>query len=170
MKKSNFFFLGLSAIAAAFLLFLWYWLGFNHIDDPLDLVLAILWWVGIVVIALVIAKLEKNRRRQIRTIYVSPTALYNSEKGVVGLKDQTTIDAMQQLLQKLEYNFNKEGLPEQKKFDYRFVVQTDEYKEADEDKDEEPTWKGTITKIVPEGDNVETEFDDIDQLKAALAA
>lgn len=171
MKKSNFFFLGLSAIAAAFLLFLWYWLGFNHIDNPLDLVLAILWWVGIVVIALVITKLEKNRRRQIRTIYVSPTALYNSEKGVVGLKDQTTVDAMEQLLQELEYNFNKEDLPEQKKFDYRYVVQTDEYKESDDDdKEKEPTWKGTVTKIVREGDNVETEFDDIDQLKAALAA
>ena len=61
MKKSNFIVLGISAIAAALLLVLWYYLGFNHIDNPLDLVLAIVWWVGIVVIAVVIARLERQR-------------------------------------------------------------------------------------------------------------
>ena len=170
MKKSNYIFLGISAVAAAFLLILWYWLGFNRIDNPLDLVLAILWWIGIVAIAFVITKLEDKRRKQIRTIYVSPTALYNSEKGVVGLKGEPSVDAMEQLLQKLEYNFNKEDLPEQSKFDYRFVVQTDKYEEGDEEKDEEPTWKGTVTKINRQGENVETDFDDVSQLREALAA
>ena len=98
MKKSNFIVLGISAIAAALLLALWYYLGFNHIDNPFDLALAIVWWVGIAVIAAVITRLERQRQRQIRTIYVSPTALYNSESGVVGLKDATAVEGMQSIL------------------------------------------------------------------------
>ena len=111
MKKSNFIVLGISAIAAALLLALWYYLGFNHIDNPFDLVLAIVWWVGIVVIAVVIARLERQRQRQIRTIYVSPTALYNSESGVVGLKGATAVEGMQSILQNLKYGFDNSSLP-----------------------------------------------------------
>lgn len=111
MKKSNFIVLGISAIAAALLLALWYYLGFNHIDNPFDLVLAIVWWVGIVVIAVVIARLERQRQRQIRTIYVSPTALYNSESGVVGLKGVTAVEGMQSILRNLKYGFDKRRCP-----------------------------------------------------------
>lgn len=172
MKKSNFLILGIAAVAAALLLFLWYYLGLNAVDEPFDLVLAVCWWVGIVAIAAVIVKLEANRKRQIRTIYVSPTALYNSESGVVGLKDAENVAVMQDILNGLEYGFDKKAMPETSKFDYRFVVQTDEYKPAS-DQDEEgsqPKWTGKVVKIDRENGNVETQFEDEQQLREALAA
>ena len=79
MKKSNVIVLAVAALVAAFLLFLWYYLGFNHIDSPFDLVLTVVWWLGIALIVGGIIYVERKRQRQIRTIYVSPTALYNSE-------------------------------------------------------------------------------------------
>ena len=51
MRKSNYLVLGAAAVVAALLLVLWYHLGFNRIDSPLDLVLAIVWWVGSVAAA-----------------------------------------------------------------------------------------------------------------------
>ena len=166
MKTNNYIVLGISAVAAAFLLFLWYSLGFNHVDNPLDLVLAIVWWVGIVVLVALIMRVENNRKRQIRTIYVSPTALYNSERGMVGLNGTTDIAAMQDILNNLEYGFEKNDLPENSKFDYRYVVQTDEFK----DSDDEPTWKGTVIKIDRQNGNTETSFESEQELREALAA
>ena len=170
MKKSNVIVLAVAALVAAFLLFLWYYLSFNRIDNPFDLVLTICWWIGIGLIVSGIMYVEHKRQRQIRTIYVSPTALYNSEKGIVALHDTTMMEAMRNILEKLEYDFSREDLPDKKTFDYRFVVQTDEYKEGNEEKGEEPTWKGTVTKIDRENGNVETSFEDEEELMNVLAA
>lgn len=170
MKKSNVIVLAVAALVAAFLLFLWYYLGFNRIDNPFDLVLTICWWIGIGLIVSGIMYVEHKRQRQIRTIYVSPTALYNSEKGIVALHDTTMMEAMRNILEKLEYDFSREDLPDKKTFDYRFVVQTDEYKEGNDEKGEEPTWKGTVTKIDRENGNVETSFEDEEELMNVLAA
>lgn len=170
MKKSNVIVLAVAALVAASLLFLWYYLGFNRIDNPFDLVLTICWWIGIGLIVSGIMYVEHKRQRQIRTIYVSPTALYNSEKGIVALHDTTMMEAMRNILEKLEYDFSREDLPDKKTFDYRFVVQTDEYKEGNEEKGEEPTWKGTVIKIDRENGNVETSFEDEEELMNVLAA
>ena len=70
MKKSNWILLTVFLIASIFLLWLWYYLGFNRVDNPLDLVLSIIWWVVIVVSFVVISRAEKKRREEIRTIYV----------------------------------------------------------------------------------------------------
>lgn len=80
------------------------------------------------------------------------------------------MEAMRGILGELEYSFAKEDLPDRKTFDYRFVVQTDEYKEGNEEKGEEPTWKGAVTKIDRENGNVETSFEDEQELLKALAA
>lgn len=174
MKKNNIIVLAISAVAAAFLLWLWFYLGFNRIDNPLDLVLAIVWWVGIAALVALISYLERKRQRQIRTIYVSPTALYNSEKGIVALKEASSVEAMEGILQQLEYNFDKADLPSKKTFDYRFVVQTNEYKENDSDSMEgesgEPKWTGKVIKIDRENGNTETDFASIQELRTALAA
>lgn len=170
MKKSNFVVFAIALLASIGLLALWYYLGFYRIDSPFDLALSIAWWLGIALLVAGIVYVERRRQRQIRTIYVSPTALYNSEQGIVALHDTTTMAAMRGILEELEYSFKKEDLPDQKTFDYRFVVQTDEYKEGDEEKGEEPTWKGTVTKIDRENGNVETSFEDEQELQNALAA
>ena len=81
---------------------------------------------------------------------------------------------MEGILQQLEYNFDKADLPSKKTFDYRFVVQTNEYKENDSDFTEgesnEPKWTGTVIKIDRENGNTETDFASIQELRTALAA
>lgn len=63
MKKSNVIVLAVAALVAAFLLFLWYYLGFNHIDSPFDLVLTVVWWLGIALIVGGIIYVERKRQR-----------------------------------------------------------------------------------------------------------
>ena len=57
MKKSNVIVFVLLALASAFFLWLWYFLGLNRVDEPLDLVLSIVWWLVIVVAIAVIVKM-----------------------------------------------------------------------------------------------------------------
>ena len=106
MRKSNYLVLGAAAVVAALLLVLWYHLGFNRIDSPLDLVLAIVWWVGIVAIAAILVRFEERRRRQIRTLYVSPKSLYSSELGMVGIGEAGAVGAMRGMLGQLKYGFD----------------------------------------------------------------
>ena len=183
MRKSNYLVLGAAAVVAALLLALWYHLGFNRIDSPLDLMLAIVWWVGIVAIAAILVRFEERRRRQIRTLYVSPKSLYSSELGMVGIGEAGAVEAMRGMLGQLKYGFDSKGLPDRKKFDYRFVVRTDEFKEYDGEggkpaddaatgsavQRKDPTWRGTVIKIDRQNGNSETSFDGIDQLKEVLA-
>ena len=175
MKKNNIIVFGIAALLAAFLLWLWFYLGFNKVDDPFDLALAITWWVGIAVLVALIVYLEHRRQRQIRTIYVSSTALYNSEKGTVLLGDAVATDAMQEILQQLSYGFDGGGLPDKASFECLYVVKTDEYKkqsgaQGQQGASDEPTWKGTVVKIDRQNGNAEMEFANIQQLQEALAA
>lgn len=141
------------------------------------------WWVGIVAIAAILVRFEERRRRQVRTLYVSPKSLYSSELGMVGIGEAGAVETMRGMLGQLKYGFDSKGLPDRKKFDYRFIVRTDEFKEHDEESGKpadnaaagstaqrkDPTWKGTVIKIDRQNGNSETSFDGIDQLKAALA-
>ena len=181
MKKNNYLVLAVSALVSIFLLYLWYSLGFNKIDSPLDLVITIVWWAVIVLLVVLIRRWEAKRQRLIRTVYLSPSALYNSETGVKELDGADTLDAVEDVLQNLEYGFKTEDAPAKDEFDYRYVIKTDEYKPAqDKDGDEAasegenaesdqgPTWKGTVIKIDRESGNEETEFETPEELKAAL--
>ncbi len=195
MKKNNYLVMAIAILVSAFLLWLWFRLGFNEVDNPLDLVVSILWWVLDALIIVGIVRFEQSRQRQIRTIYVAPNALFNSERGVVSVESaQDRVDVMQSILEQLDYDFSNQDMPEQGEFEYQFVVQTDKFKAADAQDDEakveafeppagegtaaagaaeqraEPTWKGKVIKIDRQNGNVETEFSDLAGLKAALAA
>ena len=170
MKKSNYLVLIASAIVAAVLLFMWFSLGFSKVDNPIDITLAVVWWVIIVAIVAIIIRAENSRKRRIRTVYVSPSALFNSEKGIVALDAGTeTVQAIEAILQGLKYGFSREDMPKQEDFDYRFVVETDTYKPAKTDSDE-PTWKGKVTKIDRQNGNVETAFASQQEFQEALEA
>lgn len=134
MKKNNYVVIALAAVLGAFLLFLWYYLGFNKIDNPLDLVLSVLWWVADAAVVAGIVHFEKKRQEQIRTIYVSPAALFNSERGVVSVPDAAQrVGAMESILQSLSYDFSNEDMPGRDDFECLYVVQTEKYKAADKD-------------------------------------
>ena len=170
MRKSNYLVLIASAIVAAVLLFMWFSLGFSKVDNPIDITLAVVWWVIIVAIVAIIIRAENSRKRRIRTVYVSPSALFNSEKGIVTLDTGTeTVQAIEAILQGLKYGFSREDMPKQEDFDYRFVVETDTYKPAKTDSDD-PAWKGKVTKIDRQNGNVETAFASQQELQEALEA
>lgn len=186
MKKNNYIVIALAVLVGAFLLFLWYYLGFNRIDNPLDLVISILWWVVDALVVAGILHFEKKRQEQIRTIYVSPAALFNSERGLVAVPDAADrVDVMESILQNLDYDFSNEDMPEQDDFEYIYVVQTKKFEKVDSKKDDEkdataeqaaendqeqPEWEGKVIRIDRENGNEEAEFKSIDELAALLAA
>ena len=47
MRKSNWIVAAIAAVACGALLWAWFALGFNHVDDPLDLIVAIVWWLAV---------------------------------------------------------------------------------------------------------------------------
>ena len=145
MKKSNWIMLAIMVIVSAFLLWLWYFLGFNHVDDPLDLVLSIIWWVIIVIVILAIGRAEKIRRERIRTVYIGDATLFNSEAGVVSYAGAGLVGTISGILDKLEYNFEREDFPETSKFSPKAFVRTFSYKQAGDG--EEREWEGEIATI-----------------------
>ena len=175
MKKSNWILLTVFLIASIFLLWLWYYLGFNRVDNPLDLVLSIIWWVVIVVSFVVISRAEKKRREEIRTIYVGSDAIFNVERGLISVSDPTVrLDEMGQLLDGLEYGFHKEDWPGEDVFEPDFVVRSEDFDEngapgGGDSEDREPKWKGTVTKIDHVNGNTKVDFDGVAQLAGALS-
>lgn len=85
MKKSNWIGLAIAVLVDVFLLWLWFFLGFNRIDSPLDLVIFIIWLVVIVAVIVGVNRLERQREKRLRTIYVSSSAVFNKERGLVSL-------------------------------------------------------------------------------------
>ena len=47
MRKNNWIVAAIAAVACGVLLWAWFALGFNHVDDPLDLIVAIVWWLAV---------------------------------------------------------------------------------------------------------------------------
>ena len=129
MKKSNVIIFVLLAIASAFLLWLWYYLGLNKVDEPLDLVLSILWWIVIIASIVIVAKMEQIRRRRIRTVYVGNDATFNSEKGLLTFaKSLPMQEVLASILENLSYNFSRVDFPDKEAFEVKYFVRTKEFK------------------------------------------
>ena len=112
MKKSNVIITVVLAAVSIFLLALWYMLGFNEIDSPLDLVISVVWWAVIVAGIAVAAKTESTRRQRIRTVYVADGAFYNSEAGNrILAPGVSATEAIAGTLASLQYGFDKADAP-----------------------------------------------------------
>lgn len=169
MKKSNWIGLAIAVLVDVFLLWLWFFLGFNQVDSPLDLVIFIIWLVVIVAVIVGVNHLERQREKRLRTIYVSPAALFNKERGLVSLGSAAVAPGvMECILKDMEYGFDLKEMPKPEEFDCRYVVQTDEHKAA-RGEGGEPTWKGTVVAIDRAAGNRETPFSSRSELAAALA-
>lgn len=169
MKKSNWIGLAIAVLVDVFLLWLWFFLGFNRIDSPLDLVISIIWLVAIVAVAAAVNRFERQREKRLRTIYVSSTAVFNKERGLVSLGSAAAAPSvMERILRDMEYGFDLKEMPKPEEFNCRYVVQTDEYK-ATGGEGGEPTWKGTVVAIDHAAGNREMPFSSRDELAAALA-
>ena len=169
MKKSNWIGLAIAVLVDVFLLWLWFFLGFNQVDSPLDLVISIIWLVAIVAVAAAVNRLERQREKRLRTIYVSSTAVFNKERGLVSLGSAAAAPSvMERILRDMEYGFDLKEMPKPEEFNCRYVVQTDEYK-ATGGEGGDPTWKGAVVAIDHAAGNREMPFSSRDELAAALA-
>lgn len=149
MKKNNVIITIVIVLVSIVLLALWYFLGFNEIDSPLDLLLSILWWVVIVIAIFAIVKVEKTRQEKVRTIYIAPDKLYNSENGVMPRTNQPLVLALEDVLEALEYNFTKKDGPNKDEANFTYVVRSTTFKkDTDGNKDNsEPEWKGEVVTV-----------------------
>lgn len=168
MKKSNVIIFVLLAACSAFLLWLWYFLGFNRVDSPLDLVLSVVWWAVVIVAVVAIVKLEQVRRRRIRTVYVSDHATFNSEKGLMRFEDAAPMqDVIASILENLKYDFSRADFPDKDEFQVKYFVRSKEFdsekRDDDAQRDEaarateaeaaegaqeaQKTWKGEVVVI-----------------------
>ena len=169
MKKSNWIGLAIAVLVDVFLLWLWFFLGFSLVDSPFDLVISIIWLGAIVAVAVAVNRLERQREKRLRTIYVSSTAIFNKERGLVSLGSAAAAPSvMERILRDMEYGFDLKEMPKPEEFNCRYVVQTDEYK-ATGGEGGEPTWKGTVVAIDRAAGNREMPFSSRDELAAALS-
>lgn len=158
MKKNNWIVYGLCLVASIVLLFFWYLLGLNKIDQPLDLVIAMIWWALIVVAIVLVIVLENKRKKRIRTVYVGKDFVYNNEKGVKNFSGRDQLmEAMGEILSNLQYSFKNVGLSDEEKDKIQYVVRTTNYGRD--------TWKGSVLSCKTKE---ETSFDDKMQLSVIL--
>lgn len=152
MKKSNVIILAILAVAAGFFLWLWYYLGFSSVDSPLDLVLAVVWWAVVAALVVGIHAAEKRRRERVRTAYLAPGHLFNSEAGLIALgPGASPVGVLEQVLANLKYNFEMSDFPgEGAEGDYAAqpgiafsrIVRT-----ATFDKDDAEKWEGEVIDV-----------------------
>lgn len=181
MKKSNVILIVVLLVISIFLLWLWYFLGFNHIDSPLDLILSIIWWVVAAVVIGAILKVESSRRRRVRTLFFGTQGavrkLFNSEAGeLVYSDDGQLLQLMEHVLDGLKYNFDRQDYPGPKEqessktnvqkvgvtedgFEVAAVIVTKKYKED--------VWEG---EVIETKTKTKTEFDTKEALGELLNA
>ena len=174
MKKSNIIVLAVAAAVSVFLLALWFILGFNHVDSPVDPLVTLVWWIVIVAAVLVINKVESTRRERIRSVYVGEGQLFNPELGLVSAQPGTSlVGNVASIVESLDYGFDKQDFPEEDQFTPRLLVRTTEYKreydssdEQSRDRQQRLTWKGEV--VFPKGAG-SREFNSPEELHAILA-
>lgn len=159
MKKSNVILAVVAVIASAFLLWLWYNLGFDKVDSPLDLAMSVIWWVIIAAGVVLVAKVEKTRREKVRTAYVGDGKLYNSESGLLTLTaGSSAADSVAAVLAALEYGFDHTTAPvsgAEGAVKWSHVVRTSKYEpESNSDgQHQNETWEGEVV-VVETGNTV----------------
>ena len=150
MKKSNWVILAVAAVLSAFLLWLWYYLSFNLIDDPLDLVLSVVWWAVIIAAALGIRAAEKKRQERVRTAFLAPGCIYNREAGLLSLAPGASpVMALQAVLEGLKYGFHAEDFPERSEARFAYIVHTRRFEvgRGEGQGSEDITWEGDVVVV-----------------------
>lgn len=153
MKKSNWITYIVTVIVSAFLLWLWYWLGFDHVDAPLDLALSIIWWVMVAVACFAISRIEMKRRERRRTCFVASNHVFNAESGTASaVGPDEAVERIHDILRDMKYDMDIADMPEDgegNKVRYDCVVRTRKFevkkREAkDPNAPEDLHWEGEV--------------------------
>ena len=141
MKKSNLIVLGILLVASLFLLWLWWYLGFSRVDTPADVLISVAWWIIISAVAFGIFRMEERRREQMRTVYVSPTALFNCESGIVECRNVSQrVELAEEIMKNMKYGMDFQDMPDPSEFAYTYIIRTHDYQNAEH-------WHGTVVKV-----------------------
>lgn len=144
MRKSNWIIIAIVIVASIIFLGMWFYFGFNLVDNPLDLVITILWWLLVIAICVAINKFENERCRAIRTMFLGPGTIYNSEAGIISLgEDGRYVPAMRKTLSDLDYGFKKQDATDSdnNRICFQCIVNTDKFKNNGR------TWEGEVVEV-----------------------
>lgn len=178
MKKGNAFVYIVAVIISAFLLWLWYHHGLNHVDAPLDLILSIIWWVLILVAGYALHRVEKKRQERRRTCFVRRDELFNAEVGTVEAHGSTeVVERIHDLLAEMDYDMHIEDMPEDDEGNipqYDYVVRSSTFKikrKEDEEagRPEELEWEGEVA-LTRRPDDDPIPFNSREQLQRLLTS
>lgn len=142
MRKSNWIVFGILLVASIIFLWMWFFFEFNFVDNPVDIIITVVWWVVIIALCIIITVVERRRQRSVRTTFVAPDLLYNSEAGIVRLKDgEDYVSALQKLLDSLDYTFEVAKVPEDSRIRFKYIVRSSVFS------DNGRNWKGEVVKV-----------------------
>lgn len=142
MRKSNWLVIAIAVVACAALLWAWFALGFNHVDDPLDLVVAIVWWAVVAAVIGAIVWAESKRRQKMRLAFVGEGVIYNPESGLVQAdRGETEIGALERTLSGMAFPDEVASLDERNRPAFRWVVRSEKFK------DNGNVWEGEVVPV-----------------------
>ncbi len=128
MRKSNWLVIGIIIAASLAFLAMWFLMGFNVVDNTLDLLITVVWWVVVVAVCIGISLAESRRKRVMRTVYVAHNLLYNPEVGFLEVPEGgSCTEALQRLLQQLDYDFNAQCPLGDQRAEFIYVVRTNKF-------------------------------------------
>lgn len=142
MRKSNWIIIAILVIASIIYLAFWYLQGFDRIDAPFDLVVTIVWWVVIIAGCIAINWAENKRRRSLRTSFMAPGLIYNTEVGIVKVNEgESYVEALQKVLESLQYGFEKTKVANDKRIHFKYIVRSDRFSNNGID------WTGEVVRV-----------------------
>lgn len=146
MRKSNWIIVAILVVASVLFLWMWQALQFNLVDDPLDIVVTVVWWLVIIGACVAIHWAEKKRRERIRTIFLAPGLAYNCETGMVRLDANVpVVDTLQQLIAGLNYGFDLAEPPSNSRVRFQRIVRTSKFS------DNGNVWEGELVEVMSPG-------------------
>ena len=153
MKKNNVIVYLVALAISAYLLWLWYHHGLDHVDAPLDLVLSIVWWCLIGLAMFAIHRVEKKRQLRRRTCYVASDHVFNLESGVAAASTPAeAVSSIHDILRDMDYDMKLEDVPEDangNRLQYLYVVRSEKFEikqKGDEraGRPEKLEWEGEV--------------------------
>lgn len=146
MQKSNWIIVTILVVASILFLWMWQALQFSLVDNPVDIVVTVVWWLVIAGACVAIHWAEKKRRERIRTVFLAQGLAYNCETGVVRLDaNASVVDALQNMLNNLNYGFDLAELPSNSRVRFQRIVRTSKFA------DNGNVWEGELVEVVQPG-------------------
>lgn len=142
MRKSNWIIIAILVAASVLFLWMWHALQFDLVDNPLDLLVTVVWWIVIIAACVSIHFAEKKRQERIRTLFLAPGLIYNSEAGVIRLTgDADLVDEMARVLDSLQYGFDLAELPANSRVRFQRIVRSARFA------DHGAIWEGELVEV-----------------------